>query len=87
VVLSYYLLFLLENHVCLSRSVQVIGVAWWAAMKIVVGVGDLLQRIEDDQAQVRYSVAERSGVVIFAFKNKIVRNYPTFFMSILRSLR
>jgi hypothetical protein len=27
--------------------VQVVGVAWRAAMMIVVGVGDLVQRIED----------------------------------------
>jgi hypothetical protein len=31
-----------ENHVCLSRGVQMIGVAWWAATRIVVGVGDLV---------------------------------------------
>jgi hypothetical protein len=30
-------------------------------MRIKVGVGDLVQRIRDDQAQVRYSVARRSG--------------------------
>jgi hypothetical protein len=29
-------------------------------MRIVVGIGDLLWRTEDAQAQVRYSVAERS---------------------------
>jgi hypothetical protein len=29
-------------------------------MRIEVGVGDLVQRIGDGQAQVRYSVAERS---------------------------
>jgi hypothetical protein len=34
----------LENHVCLSCGVQVIGVAWQAAMRIVVGIGDLVQR-------------------------------------------
>jgi hypothetical protein len=33
----------------LSRGVQVTGVAWWAAMRIVAGVGDLLQRIGDDR--------------------------------------
>jgi hypothetical protein len=37
----------LENHVCLSRGVQVAGVAWRAAMRIVAEVGDLEQRIED----------------------------------------
>jgi hypothetical protein len=42
-----YLCFLLENRVCLSRSVQVADVAWRVATRIVVGVGDLVQRIED----------------------------------------
>jgi hypothetical protein len=30
-------------------------------MRIETGVGDLVRRIEDDHAQVRYSVAGRSG--------------------------
>jgi hypothetical protein len=30
-------------------------------MRIVVGVRDLVQRIRDDQAQVRYSVVGQSG--------------------------
>jgi hypothetical protein len=37
-----------ENHVCLSHGVQVAGAAWWAATRIVGGVGDLVQRTEDD---------------------------------------
>jgi hypothetical protein len=37
-------LFYLENHVCLSRGVQVAGVARHAATRIVAGVGDLMQR-------------------------------------------
>jgi hypothetical protein len=37
----------LENRVCLSRGVQVVGVAWCVAMRIVAGVGDLVQRTED----------------------------------------
>jgi hypothetical protein len=37
----------LENRVCLSRNVQVEGVAWRAAMRIVAGVGDLVQRTVD----------------------------------------
>jgi hypothetical protein len=49
-----------ENHVCLSRDVQVIYATWWAAMMIVTEVGDLVQRTGDGQAQVRYSVAGRS---------------------------
>jgi hypothetical protein len=39
-------LFCVENHVCLSRGVQVIGAAWRAAMRIIAGVGDLMQRTE-----------------------------------------
>jgi hypothetical protein len=37
----------LENHVCLSHGVQLAGAAWRAATRIVVGVGDLVQRTED----------------------------------------
>jgi hypothetical protein len=40
-------LFHLENHVCLSRAVQVAGAAWRATMRIVAGVGDLMQRTRD----------------------------------------
>jgi hypothetical protein len=38
-----------ENHVCLSRGVQMAGAAWCAVMRIVTGVGDLLQRTGDGQ--------------------------------------
>jgi hypothetical protein len=34
----------MENRVCLSRGVQVAGVAWRAATRTVAGVGDLVQR-------------------------------------------
>jgi hypothetical protein len=56
-------LFHLENRVCLSRGVQVAGVAWRAATRIVAGVGDLVQRTEDGRTgQVLGSrVIERSG--------------------------
>jgi hypothetical protein len=37
----------LENHVCLSRGVQVAGAAGHAAMRTVAGVGDLVQRTGD----------------------------------------
>jgi hypothetical protein len=37
----------LENCVCLSHGVQVAGAAWCAVMRIVVGVGDLVQRTGD----------------------------------------
>jgi hypothetical protein len=40
-------LFRLENRVCLSRGVQVAGAAWRAMMRIVAGVGDLVQRTGD----------------------------------------
>jgi hypothetical protein len=40
-------LFRSENHVCLSRGVQVAGAAWRAAMRTVAGVGDLVQRTGD----------------------------------------
>jgi hypothetical protein len=45
-----------ENYVCLSQGVQVTGVAWWAATRIVAGVGDLEQRTGNGQAKVGYSV-------------------------------
>jgi hypothetical protein len=37
-------------------------VIWQAMMRIEVGVGDLVRRIGDDQAQVGSSMAGRSGV-------------------------
>jgi hypothetical protein len=36
-----------ENYVCLSHDVQVAGEAWRVAMRIMIGVGDLVQRTED----------------------------------------
>jgi hypothetical protein len=59
--LFYLYLVHLENHVCLSRGVQVAGAAWWAATKIVVGVGDLVRMTRDGQTQVGYLMARRSG--------------------------
>jgi hypothetical protein len=35
-------LFRLENRVCLSHVVQVVGAAWRAAMSTMIGVGDLV---------------------------------------------
>jgi hypothetical protein len=46
IVLPLYLIHL-ENRVCLSHGVQVAGVAWCAATRIMAGVGDLVQRIVD----------------------------------------
>jgi hypothetical protein len=40
-------LFCLENHVCLSCGLQVAGAAWRATIKIMGGVGDLVQGIGD----------------------------------------
>jgi hypothetical protein len=40
-------LFHLENRVCLSCGVQMVDAAWRAAMRIVAGVEDLVQRIGD----------------------------------------
>jgi hypothetical protein len=42
-------LFHSENRVCLSHGVQVVGAAWRAMMRTMVGVGDLLQRIGDSR--------------------------------------
>jgi hypothetical protein len=53
-------LFHMENRVCLSRGVLVAGATWPAATRIMFGVGDLMQRTGDSQAQVSYSVAGRS---------------------------
>jgi hypothetical protein len=56
-------LFRLENHVCLSRGVQVVGTTWHAAIRIVVGVGDLVQRTGDGRTGRVLSgrAIERSG--------------------------
>jgi hypothetical protein len=56
-------LFRLENRVCLSRGVRVVGTAWHAVTRIVVGVGDLVQRTGDGRTgQVLSGRAiERSG--------------------------
>jgi hypothetical protein len=40
-------LFRSENHICLSRGVQVAGAAWCAVTRTVAGVGDLVQRTGD----------------------------------------
>jgi hypothetical protein len=41
---TFILVLRLENHVSLSCGVQVAGAAWRAVLRIIVGVGDLLQR-------------------------------------------
>jgi hypothetical protein len=40
-------LFHLENHVCLSHGVQVVGAAWRVATRVMAGVEDLVQRTRD----------------------------------------
>jgi DNA-binding transcriptional regulator LsrR (DeoR family) len=42
-------LFRSKNRVCLSHGVQVVGAAWRAVMRIVVGVGDLVQMTENSR--------------------------------------
>jgi hypothetical protein len=42
-------LYHVENRVWLSHGVQVAGAAWRAAIRIVTGVGDLVQRTGDDR--------------------------------------
>jgi hypothetical protein len=59
-------LFHLDNHVCLSRGVQVESAAWRAATRIMAGVGDLVQRTGDGRTgQVLGGRAiKRSGGVV-----------------------
>jgi hypothetical protein len=56
----------LQNRVCLSRGVQVVGVAWRAATRTVARVGDLVQRTGDGHTGQLLSgrVVERSGGVV-----------------------
>jgi hypothetical protein len=50
----------------LSHGVQVTGAAWWAAMRIMAGVGDLVQRIGDGHTGRVLSgwMIERSGDIV-----------------------
>jgi hypothetical protein len=59
-------LFRLENRVCLSRGVQVEGAAWRAAMRIMAGAGDLVQRTRDGRTSRVLGgwVIERSGAAM-----------------------
>jgi hypothetical protein len=56
-------LFRLENHVCLSHGVQLVGTAWRVAMRIVAGVGELVQRTRDSRTSwvLGGRTIERSG--------------------------
>jgi hypothetical protein len=57
----------LENHVCLSRGVQVAGAAWRAMMRIAAGVGDLMQRTGDGRTSriLGGRAIERSGGAVY----------------------
>jgi hypothetical protein len=37
------------------------GATWWTAMRIMTGVGDLVQRTEDNQVHIGYSVTRKLG--------------------------
>jgi hypothetical protein len=57
----------LGNHACLSHGVQVAGAAWRAAMRIVAGVGDLVQRTGDGRTGRVHDgrAIERSGSIVY----------------------
>jgi hypothetical protein len=59
-------LFRLENRVCLSRGVQVVGAAWHAATRTVARVGDLVQRTGNGRTGrvLGGRAVERSGGVV-----------------------
>jgi hypothetical protein len=57
---SALLFALCGKHVCLSYVVLMTGAAWRAVMRIEAGVGDVVQRTGNGQAQVEYLVVERS---------------------------
>jgi hypothetical protein len=59
--------FHLENQVCLSRGVQVAGAAWRAVMRIVTGVGDMVQRTVDGRTGrvLGGRAIERSGGAVY----------------------
>jgi hypothetical protein len=56
----------LENHICLSRGVQVADAAWRAETRTMAGVGDLVQRIGDGHTGrvLGGRAVERSGDVV-----------------------
>jgi hypothetical protein len=58
--------FRLENRVCWSRAMQVAGAACRVVMRIVAGVGDLVQRTEDGRTNRVLSgrAIERSGGIV-----------------------
>jgi hypothetical protein len=60
-------LFCSENRVFLSRGVQVVGAARHAATRTMIGVGDLVQRTEDDRTCriLGGRAVERSGDIVY----------------------
>jgi hypothetical protein len=58
-----FILFRLENRVCLSRGVQVAGAACRAVTRTMTAVGDLMQRIRNDRTcrVLGARTVERSG--------------------------
>jgi hypothetical protein len=56
-------LYRVENHVCLSRGVQMTGAAWRAATRIMTRVGDLVHRTGDSRTSrvLGGRTIERSG--------------------------
>jgi hypothetical protein len=56
-----FILVLVKNHVWLSRGVHMAGTTWQVVTRIMVGVGDMVWRTRDGEAQVEYSVTGRSG--------------------------
>jgi hypothetical protein len=61
--LFFFYLVSLENRVCLSHGVQVVGAAWRAVTRIVARVGDLVRMTGDGRTGRVLSgqVIERSG--------------------------
>jgi hypothetical protein len=55
----------------LSHNVQVAGAAWRAVMRIVTGVGDMMQRIKDGRTDQELSgrMVERSGDVVYGLQH------------------
>jgi hypothetical protein len=64
-------LFRVENHVYLSRGVPIAGATWQAVTRIVVRVGDLVQKTRDDQTQIGYSMVRRSGGRLIFFLSQL----------------
>jgi hypothetical protein len=62
-----FILFRLENRICLSRGVQVAGAVWRTVMMTMAEVGDLVRRTENGRIVQVLSgrMVERSGGAIY----------------------